>query len=84
MRVVVLGGSTAFGYRVRPDESFPAALERRLRSRREQAISIANLAYNSESAVCFAPTLDHYAYLEPDVVLFYSGYNDLPDRVYFR
>ncbi|MBI3825275.1 MAG: hypothetical protein HY294_04700 [Candidatus Rokubacteria bacterium] len=80
-RVIVLGGSTAFGYGVRAGEAFPAVLERSLRARgRERgggAVSVVNLAYNNEGAHSFRFTLDDYQYLRADVVLIYTGYNDL-------
>ena len=41
------------------------------------AVSIANLAFNNEGAHSFRYTLQDYEYLNYDVVLFYTGYNDL-------
>ena len=78
-RIFILGGSTAFGYGVKVDETIPAYLERVVQSRvgnSGQNVKVINLAYNNESAVCFADTLKYYDYLEPDAVIFYSGYND--------
>lgn len=87
-RIVVLGGSTAFGYGVPPDQAFPAYLERALNDQHhEQSISIVNLAYNNEGAHSFRYTLDDYAYLDYDIVVLYTGYNDLapdPNRQVFR
>ena len=89
-RVAVLGGSTAFGYGVRPAESFPALLERRLNDSAAPppaAIHVANLAYNNEGAYSFRFTLEDYATLGVDAVVFYEGYNDLdptPNRRVFR
>jgi len=86
-RIVVLGGSTAFGYGVPPDQAFPAYLERALNDQHhEQSISIVNLAYNNEGAHSFRYTLDDYAYLDYDIVVLYTGYNDLSDfnREVFR
>ena len=78
-RVVVLGGSTAFGYGVHADESFPAYLQELLRHRSDpgHAVTVINLAYNNEGAYSFRPTLDDYAYLHYDSVILYEGYNDV-------
>jgi lysophospholipase L1-like esterase len=77
-RIAVLGGSTAFGYGVTWDSAFPAALERALKAtapRRQW--SVVNLGYNNEGAYSFRFTLEDFAYLEPDVVVLYEGYNDM-------
>ncbi len=77
-RVAVLGGSTAFGYGVTWDEAFPAALERSLKaSSPGPQWSVVNLGYNNEGAYAFRFTLEDFAYLEPDVVILYEGYNDM-------
>ncbi|MFQ5911860.1 MAG: SGNH/GDSL hydrolase family protein [Nitrospinota bacterium] len=80
-RVAVLGGSTALGYGVRWEESFPAYLERKLNDLPHKAergpITVVNLAYNNEGAYSFTFTLHDYEYLDYDVVILYSGYNDL-------
>ena len=60
-RVAVLGGSTALGYGVAPDESFPAVLERNLNDRRRATgqgpVRIVNLGGNAQGAYAFLPTL---------------------------
>ncbi len=90
VRIAVLGGSTAFGYGVTATHAFPAYLERLLSERAEglggriRRVTVLNLAYNNESAVCFASTLESYAYLQPDIVLLYSGINDKPFISYYR
>lgn len=80
-RVAVLGGSTAFGYGLTWREAFPAVLERKLNERLAgsgvQRVSVVNLAYNNEGAYSFTYTLEDYEYLDYDVVLLYTGYNDL-------
>jgi lysophospholipase L1-like esterase len=86
-RVVVLGGSTAFGYGVPPGASVPAHLERMLRARRrDPPTSVVNLAYPKEGARSFRPTLVDYAYLRYDLAILYEGYNDLrrPNTRIFR
>jgi lysophospholipase L1-like esterase len=83
-RVVVLGGSAAFGYGVRAHEAFPAALERRLNDGRPQEdrgrVSVVNLAYNREGAYALLATLRDYESLDYDMALFYTGYNDLSEE----
>lgn len=80
-RIVVLGGSTAFGYGVTAEKSFPPYLERKLNEARHQGgqglVSVVNLAYNNEGAYSFSYTLRDYEYLGYDVALLYTGYNDL-------
>ena len=83
VRIVVLGGSVAFGYGVRERESFPRYLEKQLRLSRISA-RVINLAYNSESAVCFKSTLEQYRYLKPDIVIIMSGINDTVQASLYR
>lgn len=78
VRVVVLGGSTVFGYGVHAGEAFPALMQDRLnRGAASRSFSVVNLGYNSEGAHAFRFTLEDYAWLKPDVVVLYEGYNDL-------
>ena len=87
-RVAVLGGSAAYGFGVRWDESMPALLGTRLRD--VAPVVVVNLAYNTQGAYAFVPTMDDYAYLKYDAVLLYESYNDLlsdptaPTRSVFR
>ena len=76
-RVAVFGGSTAFGYGVNWDQSFPAVLERLLATRTPGVYKVVNLAYNNEGAYSFTFTMKDYAYLKYDLALFYEGYNDM-------
>jgi len=75
-RVVVLGGSAAFGYGVGWMEAIPARLDAKLRSAGVRA-SVVNLAYNNEGAYSFRFTLADYLYLDYDLAVLYEGYNDL-------
>jgi hypothetical protein len=75
-RVVMLGGSAAFGYGVGWSEAIPARLESKIRSAGERA-SVVNLAYNNEGAYSFRFTLADYLYLDYDLAILYEGYNDL-------
>jgi hypothetical protein len=79
-RVVVLGGSAAFGYGTNWDEAIPAALERHLAGRTVspyRRFRVINLAYNAEGAYSFRFTLDDYRWLKYDLAVLYEGYNDL-------
>ena len=78
-RVVVLGGSAAYGYGVTWNQAIPALLEQRLAAVASpgRTFRVVNLAYNNEGAYSFAFTLRDYAYLNYDLVFLYEGYNDL-------
>lgn len=76
-RVVVLGGSSAYGYGVTWDHAMPALLERRLNARRATPMfTVVNLAYNNEAAYSFTFTLRDYQKLDYDLACLYEGYND--------
>ena len=81
-RVVVVGGSMAFGFGVHANETFAAQLERLLNQPQAGAeprsnVSVVNLAYNNEGAHSLRYTLADYDYLNYDVALFYTGENDI-------
>lgn len=78
LRVVMLGGSTVFGYGVAWNESVPAYLEEKLQARLPRPVRVVNLGYNNEGAFSFVPNLEDFASLEYDVAVLYEGYNDLP------
>lgn len=78
VRVVMLGGSTTFGYGVRWHESVPALLEAGLHAVEGGArFRTINLGFNNEGAYASVPTLEDYAWLDYDIVALYHGYNDL-------
>ena len=89
-RIVVVGGSTAFGYGVAPELSMPANLERILNSKTSELhsgpVSVVNLAYNNEGAYAFRWNLAAYRSLDYDVAVLYTGYNDLgaPNTFVYR
>ena len=86
-RLVMLGGSVAFGFGVAPDQTIPYFLEQRLNDPAgAHPISVVNLGWNSEGAYSFKFTLRDYEYLDYDGAVLYSGYNDLLDdnTVVFR
>ncbi len=89
LRVVMLGGSTVFGYGVGWKESIPAQLESRLQARLGRPVTVVNLGFNNEGAFAFVPNLEDFDYLDADVIVLYEGYNDLPgdegvNRAVFR
>jgi hypothetical protein len=77
LRIVMLGGSTVFGYGVGWNESIPFVLEARLRERLSRPVSVINLGFNNEGAFAFKPNLEDFDYLDYDLVVLYEGYNDL-------
>ena len=77
IRVVMLGGSTAFGWGLPAHESIPASLERRLRAVSDRRYSVVNLGAPGEGAYGFRFGLEDFEYLDYDVVALYEGYNDL-------
>jgi lysophospholipase L1-like esterase len=86
-RVAILGGSTAWGFGLKAGQDFPAQLQKGFAERPKlvgtDSVKILNLAYNSEGAYSFKYTLRDYAYLDYDVVLLYTGYNDLWRQNFF-
>jgi hypothetical protein len=78
IRIVVLGGSTAFGYGVPWNEAFPYYLEQMLNARTGRSTyRVVNLGAPSQGALGFHVDLTDYAYLQYDAAIFYEGYNDL-------
>ncbi|HJU44275.1 MAG TPA: SGNH/GDSL hydrolase family protein [Vicinamibacterales bacterium] len=78
LRVVMVGGSTVFGYGVAWNESIPAFLESKLHERLKRPVRVVNLGFNNEGAHAFLANLEDFAYLDYDVAVLYEGYNDLP------
>jgi hypothetical protein len=79
-RLVMLGGSTAYGFGHRPDQAISAYLERDLNQRSREVgrrFSVANLGAPGQGAYAFAFDLQDYEFLNYDVVVLYEGYNDL-------
>jgi lysophospholipase L1-like esterase len=90
-RVAILGGSTTWGFGLKAGQDFPAQLQRMLAERSDVShqapVNVLNLGFNNEGAYSFKFTLKDYAYLEPDVVVLYSGYNDvnqIENKIVFR
>lgn len=80
-RLVVIGGSTAFGYGVVWDQAFPVRLESELRplSKNRAPVTVVNLGYNGQGAHGFKFALSDYESLDYDAAVLYEGYNDLGD-----
>jgi len=78
-RLIVIGGSTAFGYGVGWDETIAAHLERALRplANNGAPVSVVNLGFNSQGAFAFQFNEKDYFSLDFDTVILYEGYNDL-------
>ena len=78
-RVVMVGGSSAYGYGVTWDQAIPARLDQRLAkvATADRSFKVINLGYNNEGAYSFAVTLKDYEYLNYDLACLYEGYNDL-------
>ena len=79
VRVVAIGGSTVFGYGLPWNESWPYYLERKIAAAQGglPPVTVVNLGIPTDSARTFVATLNDYAYLQPDIAIFYEGYNDL-------
>src|SRR6185436_1319072 len=84
-RVVVLGGSAAFGVGASSDEAtFPARLQAVLRARGGRDLEVVNAgapAYVSGQEL--ARLIFEVVDLEPDVVIVYDGFNDLNSPLIF-
>jgi hypothetical protein len=77
IRVAAFGGSTTFGYGVSWNEAMPAQLATDLAAASPRPQSVVNLGYNNEGAYSFAFTMKDYEYLDYDIAILYTGYNDL-------
>lgn len=78
-RIFLMGSSTAFGYGVSQDQTIAAHLEQLLNAAPgfNVRFSVANLGFNNTGASVLEKDLQHYSYLKPDVVIFYTGSSDL-------
>ncbi len=76
IRVVMLGGSTVFGFNLEVEDALPPQLDRAVAAV-EPRVQIVNLGFNGEGAVTFVPTLRSYEFLDYDIVCLYEGYNDV-------
>jgi len=81
-RLVMIGGSTTFGYGVNWDESIADHLERRLRplSKEGAPVRVVNLGFNTQGAYAFRFAEEDFLALDYDTAILYEGYNDLGDE----
>jgi lysophospholipase L1-like esterase len=80
----VLGGSTTWGFGLQSGQDFPAQLQLMLAQDKANPamVNVLNLGFNNEGAYSFTQTLNDYDYLDADLVILYSGYNDLSEPNY--
>lgn len=76
IRVVMLGGSTVFGFDSEVEDTLPAQLGRAVGAVNPR-VHVVNLGFHQEGAVSFVPTLRSYDYLDYDIAILYEGYNDI-------
>lgn len=74
-RIVTLGGSTTFGYGTNFLESWPYQLEENLKKNNFK-YDVVNLGIQSNRIKGIYLDLLHYDYLNYDLAIIYSGYND--------
>ncbi|MBY0493454.1 MAG: SGNH/GDSL hydrolase family protein [Cyanobacteria bacterium] len=78
VRIVMVGGSTVYGWGLPSHESIASFLEQRLNaSAPGRVFSVVNLGAPGQGAYGFIADLSDYAYLDYDIVVMYEGYNDL-------
>lgn len=82
IRVALVGESSAYGYGLIARYSLAVQLRDQIASEVGAGrISVVNLAANGDSIPCYAPTLQRFDWMQPDIVLIYAGYNDHPGTV---
>lgn len=72
-RIVTVGGSTTFGYGTNFKDSYPYLLEKKLNNKK---FDVVNLGIQSNRIDGIYKDIIHYEYLDYDLVIIYSGYND--------
>jgi lysophospholipase L1-like esterase len=78
IRLVALGGSTAFGFGLPWTEAWPFVLGQTLNGRASgRHYTIVNLGAPGQGAYGFRFDLRDYAWLQYDAAILYEGYNDL-------
>ncbi|MEW6144877.1 MAG: SGNH/GDSL hydrolase family protein [Thermodesulfobacteriota bacterium] len=83
-RIVALGGSTTYGIGLADDETYPYYLQKELRERLgTDKIEVINAGLvSATTAESLSRFLHKILPLDPDMVIFYEGYNDLPPRMF--
>jgi lysophospholipase L1-like esterase len=78
IRVFVLGGSTTFGLYVESREAFPARIEQALQEAvGDRVVDVVNLGCAGWASPRVANLLDAVLELDPDLVIVYSGHNEM-------
>ena len=84
-RIACLGGSSTYDTRTTREESYPRQLERVLRERGVSNVDVINAGLGGYSTPNLIGMLAlRIAPLEPQIVLFYSGFNDAWNRILYR
>lgn len=83
-RIVALGGSTTYGVFLGDHETYPYYLGEELKRQfgRDKVEVINAGLVSATSAESLTRVLFRIVPLEPDMVVFYEGYNDLPPRMF--
>ena len=85
VRIAVVGGSTAWGYGVPTQDSFPSQLQELLKKEIAPIAPIVlNLAFNNEGAFGYWANLEDYKNLNYDLVILYTGVNDSGGENYLQ
>ena len=74
--IACFGGSTTYGFGVSKSEAWPFYLEEQL-DNLEQNVCVLNLGANAQGIYGINYDVEGYDYLNYDIALIYTGYNDL-------
>lgn len=74
--VVVFGDSLTSGFRLQPQDGFPAQLERKIRAAGYDQITVHNLSVPGMTSAAATERVDEVLRLQPDVIIIQLGYND--------
>ena len=78
IRVFVLGGSTTFGLYVESRDAFPARIEQGLQEAAgDRVVEVVNLGCAGWASPRVANVFDAVLELDPDLVIVYSGHNEM-------
>ncbi len=77
MRIVMIGGSTVYGWGLPAHESIASFLEQRLNAAGDRRFSVVNLGAPGQGAYGFLTDLADFEDLDYDIACLYEGYNDL-------
>jgi len=84
-RIVCLGGSSTYGTEVESGDSYPVRLEDELRARVGDGVEVVNAGLAAYSTPNLISQLSlRAAHLDPQLALFYVGYNDIANRILYE